>query len=288
MAESFLSARLDFLRRVQNPDGGWGYFPSKQSRPNQSWIEPTAWAALALHGDPASGRAWSLLKSWQRRDGSFKPSAEVDISNWATALCVNVSNAHGENPEKAIRWLLDAWGVENDFPLHTTAKLKIFDPERNFDLKAWPWKPGETSWVEPTAHSIVALKRSRPSQHARERIGTGEAQLIDVRCPDGGWNFGVPKVLGIDQPSYPETTGIALIALQGRTDIAHSLDLARKWAAETPSPMARAWLTLALRLHEIEPPDNNAPLKPDILITAIEALGAPGGNLSLLKTGASA
>ncbi|HTS78862.1 MAG TPA: hypothetical protein VMG40_21805 [Bryobacteraceae bacterium] len=283
MEESFLEARLNLLRRVQNPDGGWSYFPGKQS-----WIEPTAWAALALYPDPASDRAWSLLKSWQRRDGSFKPAADVQAPNWATALCVNLATVRGEASDKAIDWLLDSWGVENDFPLHTTAKLRIFDPERNFDLKAWPWKPGESSWVEPTAHSIVALKRARPHVHSRARIGTGEAQLIDVRCPDGGWNFGVPKVLGIDQPSYPETTGIALLALQGRTDIAHSLDLARKWVAETPSPMARAWLTLALRLHGIEPPENQAPVGTDMLITAIEALGAPGGNHALLKTGASA
>ena len=60
MEESFLDARLQMLRRVQNPDGGWGYFPGKQS-----WLEPTVWAALALHGDPAADRAWTMLETWQ-------------------------------------------------------------------------------------------------------------------------------------------------------------------------------------------------------------------------------
>ncbi len=268
------------LRRVQNPDGGWGYFPQKQS-----WIEPTAWAALALHGDAAADRAWELLKSWQRADGSFRPSADVQTYTWATALCVNLANARGENAGKAIEWLLGSWGIENDFPLHTTAKLKIFNPDRNFDLKAWPWKPGETSWVEPTAHSVVALKRAPQTGRVRARAGTGEAQLMDVRCPDGGWNFGVPKVLNTDQPSYPETTGIALLALQGRSDLSKSLALARKWAAETTSPMARAWLTVALRLHGMEPPASVASVKADVLVTAVEALGAAEGNYLLLKTG---
>jgi hypothetical protein len=49
--------------------------------------------------------------------------------------------------------------------------------------------------------------------------------------------------------------------------------------------MARAWLTVALRLHGVEPPQSAATVKADVLITSIEALGAPGGNYLLLKTG---
>lgn len=280
MAESFLSARLDFLRRVQNPDGGWGYFPSKQS-----WIEPTAWAALALHGDPAAERAWSLLKSWQRRDGAWRPAAEVDIATWATALCVNLAAARGEDARKGIAWLLDSSGVESNFKNRTEARLKLFNPERNLDLKAWPWKPGTSAWVEPTAHTLVALKRSPQSNDIQERIRMGEAQLMDVRCKDGGWNYGSRAVLGLDLPSYPETTALALLGLQGDPGISTSLDLAAGMARETQSPMARAWLDVALRLHGIEPPPNQASVTPDILITAIEALGAPGGNYVYLKTG---
>ena len=43
----------------------------------------------------------------------------------------------------------------------------------------------------------------------------GEAQLMDVRSRDGGWNYGSPAALGVDLPSYPETTALALVALQG-------------------------------------------------------------------------
>ena len=56
------------------------------------------------------------------------------------------------------------------------------------------------------------------------------------------------------------------------------------WRDETTSPLARAWLTIALRLHGVEPPARaRLPLSDDILITAIEALGAPGGNSIFLK-----
>jgi hypothetical protein len=281
--ESFLSARLAMLRRVQNPDGGWGYFPAKQS-----WLEPTAWAALALHGDPAADRAWHLIQSWQRDDGGWRAAADVQLASWATALAVTVSIARGEHGpaiSNAVQWLLDSSGVESNFKNRTEARLKLFNPERNLDLKAWPWKPGTSAWVEPTAHTLVALKRTGSSKEIRERVQMGEAQLLDVRCRDGGWNYGSRAALGVDLPSYPETTALALLGLQGHAGIEISLDLARRMANDTASPMARAWLAVALRLHGIEPPPTNAAVKADVLITAIEALGASDGNYLLLKTG---
>src|SRR5207249_819591 len=63
-----LAPRLEFLRTTQNPDGGWGFFPGKQS-----WLEPTAYALMALHGDASSAqhfeRGWKLVRSWQLPDG---------------------------------------------------------------------------------------------------------------------------------------------------------------------------------------------------------------------------
>lgn len=246
------------------------------------------WAALTLHGEPASDRAWALVKSWQREDGAWRPSADVQIASWGTALCVTLAIARadgGDAARKGVAWLLDSAGVESNFKNRTEAKLKLFNPERNLDLKAWPWKPGTSAWVEPTAHTLVALKRFPQSKDIRDRVQMGEAQLLDVRCQDGGWNYGSRAALGVNLPSYPETTALALLGLQGHAGISDSLALASRMAAETPSPMARAWLDAALRLHGIEPPANPAAVQPDILITAIEALGAPGGNFVFLKTG---
>jgi len=271
------------LRRVQNPDGGWGYFPGKQS-----WLEPTVWAALALHGDPAADRAWTLLQTWQGSDGGWRPSGDVQIASWATALAVTLGTSRGDNGEaarKGVAWLLDSAGVESNFKNRTEAKLKLFNPERNLDLKAWPWKPGTSAWVEPTAHTLVALKRFAKSKEIHQRIEMGEDQLMDVQCSDGGWNYGSRAALGVDLPSYPETTALALLGLQGRTGIGKSIELAIRLAKETASPMARAWLTVALRLHGVEPPASVATVKADVLITAIEALGTPGGNYLFLKTG---
>ena len=54
MGEVYLQSRLEFLRKTQNTDGGWGYFPGKQS-----WLEPTAYAMLALQDTPKANAAAS-------------------------------------------------------------------------------------------------------------------------------------------------------------------------------------------------------------------------------------
>ena len=85
------STAAESLRQSQNADGGWGYFPGKQS-----WLEPTFYAAVALDGEPAADRAWELLKSWQGADGGWRPSADVQVASWGTALCVTLAQARGE------------------------------------------------------------------------------------------------------------------------------------------------------------------------------------------------
>jgi hypothetical protein len=273
VGDLYLEARLNALRRAQNPDGGFGYFPRRQS-----WLEPTAWAALALHGDSASDRAWTLLKSWQIPDGGWHPSADVQISSWGTALCVTLASVRGEYGEsfrKGVDWLLDSAGVESNVMNRVASRVGLLHAERDLSLKGWPWKPNTASWVEPTAHTLVALKKAAarfPNGDLHERVRLGEAQLMDVRCRDFGWNYGSREALGIDLPSYPETTALALIGLQGRKDVGPSVEIAKRWARETPSPLARAWLTIALRLHRVEIPDLSGAPTPDLLLTALEAV----------------
>jgi hypothetical protein len=287
---NYLDVRLDQLRSAQNPDGGWGYFRGKQS-----WLEPTVYAALALHGEPAAHRAWALLSRWQRVDGSWRPAADVQIANWGTALCVTLALARGESGSAfraGVGWLLNSAGVESSLVNRTAARVGIFNAERNLSLKGWPWKPNTSSWVEPTAHTLVALKLASvkmPESDVRDRVQLGEAQLLDVRCKDGGWNYGSRAALGIDLPSYPETTALALLGLQGRSDLESTFAAAAKMARETPSPLARAWFTLVCRLHgeDALPPSDRPPI-PDIVVTALEALGSTGGNYRFLKTGGAA
>ena len=85
--------------------------------------------------------------------------------------------------------------------------------------------------------------------------------------------------------SYPETTGLALLGLQGHVNLGPSLDLAAKLAEDRASPLARAWLTIALRVHGAKTPDDPAGRLPvDLHEVALEALAAPEGNHRFFKT----
>jgi len=289
VADSYLGVRREILRRSQNPDGGWSYYTGKQS-----WLEPTFYAALVLHGDPAADRAWALIKSWQAPDGSWPPTQGAAISGWGTALCLTLAHIRGDLGEPyrtGVDYLLKTAGTESELWRRAVLRIGSVDPGRNLSLKGWPWKEGTSSWVEPTAHALVALKKASAHLHApelSERIRSGEALLLDVRCKDGGWNYGSAWTLGEDQRSYPETTAVALLGLQGRPEAGSSLDLAGRWLQETPSALARAWITVALRLHGATIP-NSTTLSaktgsPDLMVLALEALGAPDGNYGLLKT----
>jgi hypothetical protein len=87
--------------------------------------------------------------------------------------------------------------------------------------------------------------------------------------------------------SYPESTGLALLALQGRArDIGGAVRLARTYHNQTTSPLARAWLSIALQAWGDAPAavDDNAPPPGDIMLAALQAIAHPFGNHELLRT----
>lgn len=286
MGLSYLATRVAALKRAQNRNGGWSYFPGKQT-----WLEPTIYAALALHGEPEADRAWALISSWQNLDGGWRPTADVEISHAGTALCVTAAAARGEFGEplhRGVNWLLGQSGVESQ--LYKRALLRVgkvlgmVEDQRDLSLKGWPWKPDTASWVEPTSHALIALRQSKIDSHElRERVRMGEAMLMDVRSTDGGWNYGNRTARGEDLRSYPETTGIALVGLQGRRDLGTSFDLAKKMLGETSSPLARAWLTIAMRVNGVAAEELTGEPSNDILITALEALGSRDRNYRLMQ-----
>jgi len=294
VGELYLESRLDFLRTMQNPDGGWGYFPGKQS-----WLEPTAYAMLALHGtagpEARLQNAWQLVRSWQTADGSSKPTGQVSSGTWITAHVVTlacVREVYDDSVRSSVDWLLRISGAESSLTNRFVSHLHVVNTKMDFSHKGWPWREGNSSWIEPTVHTLVALKKVAGQYHGSElqsRIRDGEALVFSRRCSDGGWNCGNPNVLSFDLPSYPETTALALIGLQGRSakELAVPLQAARRFRQETKSSLAKAWLNIALRCHgdTFDAPANDAKVSNDVMLTAIEALGHPAGNYQLLRTG---
>lgn len=303
MPEVYLATRRDFLLSTQNFDGGWGYFPGKSS-----WLEPTAYAMLALHGghesDQALRRAWSLLESWQLADGSWRAGAQVQEGTWVAALAVTLCSVEPEAriffPDgpmlaEGIRYLVGTEGAERS----TTFRLMEFFGLGKIGMDtshpAWPWRPGTSSWIEPTVHTIIALKKAQKRLQDRRlagrvarRIHEGELAILVRRCADGGWNHGSASTFHIDAPSYPESTALALLGLQGRRrEAGQALDMARIFWKNTRSPLAKAWLSIALQTWGDRLPSPPADAKPsgDIMLAALEALAHPEGNHVLLRTG---
>lgn len=303
MAGPYLESRLRFLLEAQNADGGWGYVPGKQS-----WVEPTAYAMLALEAKPGASealdRAWALLRGWQRPDGAWPPAANVELPHWSTALCLTVHCArkvHDKAFLKAVDWLVETRGAENTWRnrLHHYFRPDFFGHDPS--VLGWPWLPGTGSWVEPTSQTLIALRLSagplRELNYRRygklsRRVRMAEEMILERRAADGSWNYGNRLVLGVELPSYPETTGVALLGLQGSSgfDPSEALRAARRHFEETNSPLARAWLAICLRNYGLSPPERSAAGEAPpryVHLAALEALGAPDGNHALLKAEAA-
>ncbi|MGC8792961.1 MAG: hypothetical protein ACP5U2_06185 [Bryobacteraceae bacterium] len=243
MWEAILSA--------QNPDGGWPY-----RKGGPSWAEPTAYALLALEGVGEAGEAIArgrrFLASLRRRDGGFAPHPAVEESTWVTALWLLVNP--GAPDEAALRWVLERTGRESTLLHRIRMKLLGVREEYEAAPPGWPWYPDTAAWLVPTAVTLLALRRTgrtRRDPRIAERIGQAERFLVVRRCADGGWNHGASRALGFQSFSYPETTGLALVALAGAqvAELARSLETAERHLRRCRSAEGIAWLQMGLRAH---------------------------------------
>jgi prenyltransferase beta subunit len=237
----------------QNPDGGWSY-----RAVGSSWTEPSCYAVLALCADGMSDsesvrRAIRWLAGRQRSDGGWAPRDGVDQSTWVTAatLLLPASVAGAMDRQRASQWLLAQTGRESGFVYRLRLRLlgATVDPSQKFD--GWPWYPGAAAWVAPTALSILALdKFSRETQQTQiqDRVEQGRDFLLARRCRDGGWNHGSTHALGYDSDSYPETTGIAVLALHAESapQMTQAVEVAERHLQDCQSLEGASWLTLAL------------------------------------------
>jgi hypothetical protein len=217
------SSWLTELRAAQRPDGA---FAQAAGRPANT--ESTALAVIALDAagdDPDAverGRRW--LRRRQRQDGGWPLLDGVNEGTWATPWALLALHANDEDSERVRRGV--AWLVRREgrtLGLLSSILFWLTPSEETVDLDphlvGWPWHGDSFSWVEPTSVALLALKRLRASlgnSFPQARVDEGEKLLYDRECADGGWNYGNPEVLGDRLPPYPDSTAIALIALQDR------------------------------------------------------------------------
>ncbi|MBZ5577213.1 MAG: hypothetical protein LAP40_11695 [Acidobacteriia bacterium] len=247
------------IQAAQNPDGGWGY----QGR--SSWSEPTAFALLALAATHSTSihfeRGLGWLRSTQRADGGWAPHPSVAESTWVTAVAVLAlceADDGGSVLGPAVAWLQRQSGEESTLTDRLRRLLLGARMEAGEGTKGWPWLAGTAGWVMPTALTILALEKAERragSAGARARIQQGRDFLLARICRDGGWNYGGVQALGFSANSYPDTTGMALLALHGVESpvVRMAVEKAAKQWPECHSAQTACWLHLGLEAHGMRP-----------------------------------
>jgi hypothetical protein len=258
---------VPFLLHAQNPDGGWGYSPGLPSG-----TEATSWAALALsaldrlelRGAIESGA--NFLRESQRADGSWSAFPGQTEGCWVTSVaCLALGEvAAAVAPvERARRWLCDAWPGEGGLWWRLRHRLAgdRGAVNQNHSLRGWSWTRGTSSWVEPTAFALLALRDARTPQlaaRAASRCRMGAAMLLDRVCPGGGWNCGNPSMYGTPGQPLVGPTAWALTALAGQPaceKIRQSLEWLAGIYPTIPSPASLALAAVCLRAwgHAVPP-----------------------------------
>jgi hypothetical protein len=241
------------LTSSQNADGGWPF------RARESCTEVTVFAALAQKASGGPRKSYEHALTWlravQRPDGGWPPMASVAQSTWVTSLVLLLPASHlGESHyARGVDWLLRLQGRETTALYRIEQRLHGIETPPEEVNPGWPWFPGAAAWVGATAFAILALRAARQTDKIRERIDAGQRFLIARRCVDGGWNHGSVRALGFEAESYPETTGLALLALRGisANTLRQSIECARRQLGICRSTEAASWLTLGLRSHGI-------------------------------------
>lgn len=235
--EAELSARL---QGAAHPKGGWGYYKGQSAR-----LEPTAWAMLAL-GAKAPETARNALLSWQRADGHLidPVSPEANYAWDALALLALGDAAPADRSAALAKALVGAKGMA----LENSSAIK-----QDQQIQAWSWIDKTFSWAEPTAWSLIALKRVPGyAEDLRARIDDGELMLFDRVCRPGGWNYGNSNVFTQDLRPYVPTTALALVALANRSDreeVRRSVTWLEANALAERSAMALSLTAIALAIH---------------------------------------
>lgn len=252
--------------------------------------------ADGARGQPEAGPAVMRARHWlvernRRPDGGFAPQPAVEESTWVTALAVLAGAVSGDAERHAVEWLLAQTGQESTFLNRLRDWMNSEHPTAMAEgLPGWSWYPGTAAWVVPTSLTVLTLAKIAgriPDPRIGARIEAGRRFLLAHRCEDGGWNHGSTNALGFQAVSYPETTGIALLALNGAdpASMARSIAKAEEHFKNCRSLEGLSWLQLGLMAQGRPVPAIPPEIQPHTLLDAalniLAGRAAEGRNLFL-------
>jgi Prenyltransferase and squalene oxidase repeat len=242
------------LLEAQNADGGWGY------QNGSSWTEPTALALLALEAQQIKRsvyeRACAWLRRKQRADGGWSPEPSVNTSTWVTSLvllAVTEADLPSGDYQRAVDWTVRQ--IRPDLTGFERLISRMRGSPRLEEISGGsPWFPGTAAWIGPTVMSVVALSNAAQRKHGENltsHIDRGKRYILSRRCTDGGWNHGGTSFRSQNAESYPEMTGMALLALRGTPASGLSVSIARaeSFLSSPGSIEGLSWLQMGLMAH---------------------------------------
>lgn len=231
------------------PHGGFPSHPGSVYRPDAS-----AWAAIVLSIEPSHSCLVSLARDRlvqdQLPDGRLTISPLHQEAFWPTSLSIlawHGSPIHAQAKNRAVQFLLKVSGFQWEKSDHAPTGHDTAIP-------GWPWISNTHSWVSPTAWAMIALAVAGFGNHPRLEQGT--QLLLNRQLPSGGWNYGNTTVFGKTLLPFPETTGMALIALSNRVareDVRHSLEYLHEQISRLRTPISLGWAILGLKAWGITP-----------------------------------
>lgn len=241
---------IEYLISAQHDTGGWGYMTG-----HKPVVEPTAAVLRAIRNEPIAkdnfqtGLTWLL--SCQNQDGGWGINSEDPESGWQTAWALIIMRAVNQDERvliRAIDWLTTVGTSEVSREELQKSELP---QSNNVGALAWPWLPGQVSWIEPTALAVLALNSMTNNRLAIDRIREALKYFEQYRTPSGGWNVGNAGPLDtiVIPRAYP--TALVLLALTSVSpDSVKTIDLTalQQDIAKDPSVLGEAAGLLALRI----------------------------------------
>lgn len=255
---------LGFIRTHRNPDGGWGYRPGRRSL-----VEPTGLCLTALAaggGGEGASAGLDFLRSCRKSSGAVGIDPTDPEASWMAYAAILAFDAFGAADE-ARRLAEAALTMEDASGRFTADEVSSIAMTYRYDaaIRGWPWTPGTTAWVEPTALFMIALVRAGISPE-HERLRSGVRLLVDRRVRSGGWNFGNPYSQTQELEATPLSTALALAGLGAagypgqRAAVREGLRYLAGALAGDVSTIVLAWSALALECYPLEGPERPDPV----------------------------
>ncbi len=211
-----------YVSAMRASDNGWAISVGRASD-----VESTSWvltgAALLPLLAPMRGAARDWLRQHQQANGSFTFRQGLEIATWPTfpaLLALTIAGGSSDAQQRATSWLAHEHSVTPGWWQRVLGRFSLpaqqdAEPAVVLDatLDGYGWAQQTFAWVEPTSMAMIALAAQSPTPAISTRVAIGARLLIDRQSSDGGWNYGNKRVLGVNLPGYPDTTGWALLGL---------------------------------------------------------------------------